>query len=116
MPEREYYFRTGEAAEKTRQQYVQHITNVIKILGESKSQAVSGAQRVFQLETNLAKVSMDVTSRRNPQNRYHLMPVADLEKLTPALQWPELLRASDFPDIAEINVANPDFFKGLNTS
>jgi endothelin-converting enzyme/putative endopeptidase len=43
------------------------------------------------------------------------MPVADLEKLTPSLHWPQLLRASDFPDIAEINVANPDFFKGLNT-
>ena len=115
LPERDYYFRTGEAAEKTRQQYVQHIRNVLKLLGESESEAASNAQRIFQLETSLAKVSMDITSRRDPQKRYHLMPVADLEKLTPALHWPQLLRASDFPDIAEINVANPDFFKGLNT-
>jgi putative endopeptidase len=115
LPEREYYFRTGDAAEKTRKQYVEHIANVLKLLGESESQAASDAQRIFQLETALAKVSMDITSRRNPKNRYHLMPVADLEKLTPALQWPQLLRASDFPDITEINVANPDFFKGLNT-
>jgi putative endopeptidase len=115
LPEREYYFRTGDAAEKTRKQYVEHIANVLKLLGESESQAASDAQRIFQLETALAKVSMDITSRRNPKNRYHLMSVADLEKLTPALQWPQLLRASDFPDITEINVANPDFFKGLNT-
>jgi putative endopeptidase len=115
LPERDYYFRTGEAAEKTRQQYVQHIANVLKLLGESEGEAAGHAQRIFQLETSLAKVSLDITSRRNPQNRYHLMPVVDLEKLTPALQWPELLRASDFPAIAEINVANPNFFKGLNT-
>jgi endothelin-converting enzyme/putative endopeptidase len=58
---------------------------------------------------------MDITSRRNPSNIYHLLPVTDLAKLTPALEWPQLLRAADFPEISEINVANPDFFKGLNT-
>ena len=107
LPERDYYFRTGDAAEKTRQQYVQHIKNALKLLGESEDEAASDALRIFQLETSLAKVSMDITSRREPKNRYHLMPVADLEKLTPVLQWPQLLQASDFPEVAEINVANP---------
>jgi len=114
LPERDYYFRTDEAAEKTRKQYVQHITNVLKLLGESETDAAANAQRIFQLETSLAKVSMDITARRDPKNRYHLLPVSDLEKLAPALDWSELLRASDFPQVAEINVANPDFFKGLN--
>ena len=115
LPERDYYFRTGEAAEKTRKQYVQHIDNVLKLLGESESDAAAGSQRIFQLETSLAKVSMDITSRRDPKNIYHLLPVPDLAKLTPALAWPQLLRAADFPEVSEINVANPDFFKGLNT-
>jgi putative endopeptidase len=114
LPERDYYFRTGEAAEKTRKQYVQHITNVLKLLGESDGEAASDAQKVFQLETSLAKVSMDITSRRNPKNVYHMTDVAELQKLTPALQWHELLLGSDFPDIAQLNVTNPDFFKGLN--
>jgi putative endopeptidase len=115
LPERDYYFRAGEAAEKTRQQYVQHITNTMKLLGESEQDAEKDARSVMQLETALAKVSMDITSRREPQNIYHMMPVADLEKLTPVLDWPRLLSESDFPPITEINVANPDFFKGLNT-
>jgi putative endopeptidase len=114
LPERDYYFRTGEAAEKTRKQYVQHITNVLKLLGESDGEAASDAQKIFQLETSLAKVSLDITSRRNPKNVYHMTDVAELQKLTPALQWHELLLGSDFPDIAQLNVTNPDFFKGLN--
>jgi len=55
LPERDYYFRTGEAAEKTRQQYVQHIRNVLRLLGESESEAASDAQRIFQVETSLAR-------------------------------------------------------------
>src|SRR5579885_3322983 len=31
LPERDYYFRTGEAAEKTRKEYVQHVTNMMKL-------------------------------------------------------------------------------------
>jgi len=114
LPERDYYFRTGEAAEKTRKEYVQHITNVMKLLGESDGKVESDAQAIFQLETSLAKVSMDVTSRRDPKNVYHLMEVENLQKLAPAFHWHELLRASDFPDVGQLNVGNPDFFKGLN--
>ncbi|HET9410071.1 MAG TPA: M13 family metallopeptidase [Candidatus Sulfotelmatobacter sp.] len=114
LPERDYYFRTGEAAEKSRKEYVQHIANTLKLIGESEGDAQSDAQSIFQLETALAKISMDITSRRDPKNIYHLMPVADLQKMTPALNWHELLTAADFPDVSEINVTNPDFFKGLN--
>lgn len=39
----------------------------------------------------LAKISMDITSRREPLNVYHLLPVADLQKLNPTLDWTKLL-------------------------
>ncbi len=76
LPERDYYFRTGDAAEKTRIQYVQHITNILKLMGEPDGKAASDAQKIMQLETALAKVSMDITSQRDPKNIYHLMPVS----------------------------------------
>src|SRR6202035_3100072 len=115
LPERDYYFRTGDAAEKTRKQYAQHITNTLKLLGESDSEAESDTQSIFHLETALAKASMDITSRRDPKNIYHLMEVADLQKMTPILNWTSLLSESRFPSVKQINVTNPDFFKALNT-
>jgi putative endopeptidase len=115
LPERDYYFRTGEAAEKTRKEYVQHITNMMKLMGEPESQAASDAQSIMQLETALAKVSMDVTSQRDPNNIYHMMPVTELEKLTPNLDWPRFLKEAGAPPVTELNVANPDFYKGLHT-
>jgi len=115
LPERDYYFRKGETDEKIRQEYVQHIVNTLKLIGEPETEARTDAQNIFQLETALAKVSMDVTSRRDPKNIYHLMPVSDLQKLTPSLDWSKILSDAQFPPITEINVVNPDFFKGLNT-
>jgi endothelin-converting enzyme/putative endopeptidase len=115
LPERDYYFRTGEVPEKTRKQYVEHITNVMKLMGEPESQASSDAQKIMELETALAKVSMDITSQRDPQKIYHLMPVTELKKLAPAIDWNLFLKESGAPPIREINVTNPDFFKGLNS-
>ena len=115
LPERDFYFRTGDTAEKTRQQYVQHITNMLKLVGESDGDAASDAQKIFQLETALAKISMDITTRRDPKNVYHMMGVSDLQKLTPNFEWTAMLSDAKFPSVTEINVANPEFFKGLST-
>ncbi|HUO25601.1 MAG TPA: M13 family metallopeptidase [Candidatus Aquilonibacter sp.] len=115
LPERDYYFRTGAAAEKTRAEYVQHMTNVLKLLGEPETQASSDAQKIMQLETALAKVSLDVTSRRDPNSVYHMMPLSDLDSLAPAISWNRFLTDTDAPPLKELNVAVPDFFKGLNS-
>jgi putative endopeptidase len=115
LPERDYYFRTGDAAEKTRKEYVQHIANMLKLMGESDSTAASDAQSIMQLETALAKVSMDIVTQRDPNKVYHLMPVSDLEKLTPNIDWPKFLAEGGAPAVTQVNVTNPEFFKGLST-
>jgi endothelin-converting enzyme/putative endopeptidase len=113
LPERDYYFRTGDEAEKTRKEYVEHVAKMLELLGEPVAQSSSDAQKIMTLETALAKVSMDITSRRDPQNIYHLLPAAKLTELTPAIDWPKLFADTGVPGIAELNVVNPDFFKGL---
>jgi putative endopeptidase len=115
LPERDYYLRSGDAAEKTRQQYVQHITNMLKLLGEPDAKAASDAQKIMQFETDLAKVSMDIASRREPKNIYHLMPVSQLKALTPEITWSDFFVRTGTPPVTELNVANPEFFKGLHT-
>jgi putative endopeptidase len=114
LPERDFYFRTGDVAEKTRTQYVQHITNMLKLMGEPEAKASADARDIMQLETALAKVSMDITSQRDPQKIYHLMPVSQLSTLAPGIAWDRFLKATALPQVSELNVTNPDFFKGMN--
>jgi len=115
LPERDYYFRTDPDAEKTREQYVKHLGKVFRLLGEPEDAATADAGKVMKLETALAKVSMDVTSRRDPKNIYHFMPMKDLTAMAPQINWQRLFAVGDAPTIAELNVTNPEFFKGLRS-
>ena len=114
LPERDYYLRTGADADKIRQQYVQHIATMFKLMGEPEDKAASDAKKVMDLETALAKISMDVTSRRDPKNIYHLLPVSQLATLTPEIDWTAFFDRTGIPHITDLNVVNPDFYKGLN--
>ncbi len=114
LPEKDYYLRTGEKDEEIRKQYVQHIGNMLKLLGASEAQASGDAQAIMKLETALAKVSLDVTSQRDPHNIYHMMPDSGLQAFTPTLNWEHFYPGTGAPQFQEINVAEPDFFKGLN--
>ncbi|MGO8934483.1 MAG: M13 family metallopeptidase [Terracidiphilus sp.] len=113
LPERDYYFRTGDAAEKTRKDYVAHVANMLGLMGEPADTATADAQKIMTLETALAKVSLDITSSRDPNNIYHPMTVAKLAEMTPEIDWPQLFADTGEPGISDLNVANPDFFKGL---
>jgi putative endopeptidase len=114
LPERDYYLRTGDADQKIRDQYVQHVTKALTLTGEPEARAASDAQKILQLETQLAKVSLDVTSRRDPRNIYHMMSVTELQKLAPSIQWKTLLADTKAPPITDLNVTYPDFFKGVS--
>jgi putative endopeptidase len=114
LPEKDYYFRTGDKDEEIRKQYVQHITNMLKLLGESEAQSAQDAAAIMKLETALAKVSLDVTSQREPYNVYHMMPAKDLQAMAPVLDWERFYKAMGSPSFTQLNVAEPDFFKGMN--
>ena len=116
LPERDYYFRTGEDAEKTRKEYVQHVANMLRLIGEPADQASADAAKIMTLETALAKASMDVTARRDPNSVYHPMSVAKLTELTPSIDWPRMFTDTGVPGISDLNVANPDFFKGFQAT
>src|SRR6185437_1064369 len=115
LPEKDYYLRTGAADQKLRDQYVQHITDTFKLLGEPDAQAAEDAKKVMDLETTLAKNSLDITSERNPQNVYHMMPVSELQKLAPAFNWDQFFKDAGTPPIQQLNVTYPPFFKALNS-
>ncbi len=102
------------SSEETRKQYVQHLANLLKLLGEPEAKAQSDAKAVMALETAMAKSSMGVVDRRDPANVYHLMTIAALKQNSPRLGWDSFFNTVGAPPLTEINVLSPEFFKGLN--
>src|SRR5205807_9247006 len=100
---------------ETRRQYVQHVGNMLHLIGESEQDASTDAQKIMALETSLAKVSMTVVERRDPEKLYHKLPVTDLVNLVPTFAWNSYLRDTGTPPVQSLNVTSPDFFKGLET-
>jgi endothelin-converting enzyme/putative endopeptidase len=115
LPERDYYTRTDAKSVQTRRQYLQHVTRMLTLLGETPQAAALHARKIMAMETALAKASLTVTARRDPNAVYHKMAVTDLAALDPTFAWNRYLRATDTPPVNSLNVAVPDFFKGLET-
>jgi putative endopeptidase len=113
LPDRDYYF--DEKRQPIRDAYVKHVANMFVLLGDAPERAATEAQTVMALETKLAKASMTRVEQRDPANVYHRMTVADLQKLTPNFDWSAFFRSIGYTQKADVNVAEPEFFKALNT-
>ncbi len=114
LPDRDYYLRDDAKSVKLRQEYVAHVAKMLQLAGESPAQAASDAQTVMRMETDLAKASLDVVSRRDPNQVYHKMSVKDLTALAPAIDWPKYFSGVGAPSFSDLDVSVPQFFKGLN--
>lgn len=113
LPEKGYYLRTDAKSALIRKQYVEHLANVLKLMGEKPAQAASDANAVMAMETAMAKASMGVVARRDPKNVYHVMTVQAFAAEAPTLKLREVLSASGVPPVKTLNVAVPGFFKAL---
>jgi putative endopeptidase len=114
LPDRDYYLNPNDRSQKIRAAYLQHVANMFKLLGDNDSTASQEAQTVMTLETDLAKASMSRVEMRNPESHYHKMDIASFQEITPVFSWSSYLRDVGQPNVSEVNVAQPDFFKALN--
>src|SRR5258706_12480336 len=63
------------------------------------------------MEVFLAKASMTAVERRDVDKTYNKMTVAQLAELAPGFPWRAYFAALGAGDLAEVNVAQPDFAK-----
>lgn len=114
LPDRDYYFKDDDESKQLRQAYVAHIGKMFELLGDKPEQAAVEAKTVMDLETRLAKVSMNAVEQRDPQAVYHKMDVAALDKLAPNISWSSYFASLGLNNPGEINVGQPEFLKEVS--
>ncbi len=114
LPDRDYYLKDDAKSVELRKGYVEHVTNMFKLLGDSPEKTAAEANAVMSIETALAKGSMDRVERREPSKIYHKLTEQDWQALTPSISWPKYLTEVGAPSLTSLNVAVPDFFKALD--
>src|SRR5437764_6564715 len=114
MPDRDYYTKTDDASKKLRDQYIEHVTKMLTLLGEDPKAAGEHAKKILTLETSLAQASRTKVELRDPQKNYNKMKTSALQALTPGFKWDAYFKESNLLDPGELNVGQPDFFKGAD--
>jgi putative endopeptidase len=114
LPDRDYYLSKDARSEKIRQEYVEHVTKMFTLLGDTPEAAAKEAASVMRIETALAEGSMSRVQMRDPANRYHIMTIAEVDKLSPDYDWNEYLGGLGKGSVADMNVMSPHFIETVN--
>jgi putative endopeptidase len=114
LPDRSYYIEKAERETKIRDQYVEHMTKMFVLAGDTPEQAAAEAKSVMAIETALAEGSLSRTDLREPTNRYHIKTVAELEQMAPGFDWSTYFGKIGIGSFESLNVAQPGFIEALN--
>lgn len=114
LPDRDYYLKTDPKSEAIRRDYLTNIETMLVLAGTPAAKAKADANTIYQIEKELATVSLGRAERREPKNLYHRLELDGVLKLAPRFPWQVYLTALGHPELREINVQVPGFVSGLN--
>ena len=115
LPERDYYLRTGAEDDKIRDQYVEHVANIFKLLGEPEAKAKDAQQGDGPGDGAGQGLAGHHLAAR-PRKYLPHDDGNDLERLSPAIDWSDFFCRHGRAAVTELNVTYPPFFKALNSA
>jgi putative endopeptidase len=108
LPDRDYYVKPDQRFVDARAQYIVYVAKIFTLSGSSETEAKAAAQTVMEMETALAKASLDNVTLRDPHATDHLENLDGVQKMTPHFDWRAFLKnAGVKPGV--LNVDEPAF-------
>ncbi len=114
LPDRDYYLKDDQRMRDLRALYQDHVEKMLALAGAPDADAKKQARTVMDIETALARVSIDKVERRDPNKIYHRLERAGLKKTAPHFLWDAYFEEIGAPSVQAINVLTPDFFAGMD--
>ncbi len=114
LPERDYYSPKDEKSKQLLETYEKHVAKMFELLGDAPEKSAAEAKTVVAIETAMAAASMPNVELRDPEKTYHKMALADLDAMTPDFSWTAYLKLQGHPEVKQVNVGQPDFFRALD--
>jgi predicted metalloendopeptidase len=114
LPTNEYYTKQDEKSKELRQKFVEHMTRMFQLVGDSPEQAARAAQTVLAFQTRLAENSRNPVQLRDLSTQYNKMGAAELKALTPAFSWADYFASRGLPRDLSVNVAHPEYFRAVD--
>ena len=113
LPERDYYLQDDSDSKETRTKYKAYVADMLQYLDYSEEEAKNAAETILKFETRLAEPKLDKVERRDARNTYNPMTVAELQKMTPAMNWKAYFDGIGAKELDTIVVSQPKYMKAL---
>jgi putative endopeptidase len=115
LSDRDDYLKSDDRSVRLRQDYVNHVTRSLVLIGETEAKASDDAATVLRLETQLATATISRVAMRDPNGTYHKMTLPEFQKMTPRINWARYLRQHGAGGVAPVNVRTPTYFVALDS-
>jgi putative endopeptidase len=115
LPERDYYLKEDAKSIEIRKHYLSHVTRNFELAGDPPQTAAQKGRVVLEIETELAKASLDVVSRRSPEKLHHPYKTAELISLNPGFDWAKHFESLGLAGLDSLNVTHPPFFRQVES-
>ncbi|MEO5561376.1 MAG: M13 family metallopeptidase [Dokdonella sp.] len=108
LPDRDYYLRSDAKSTELLGKYRKHVARMLTLVGEKDADKAAGW--IIDLETTLARASLDRVALREPLNSYHMVSLKEAEAQTPHFSWTAFYKRLGRADVARFSLAQPKFF------
>lgn len=114
LPDKDYYLAKDADTKEKKQKYQAHVARMLQFLNISEAEAKNQASKVVALETKMSEPRLDRVERRDRRKTYNPMSVAELQKLTPRINWKAILEKAKLQSAENVVVSMPKYMKELN--
>ncbi len=108
LPDRDYYTRSDAKSKALLDTYRKHVARMLALVGDGNADAEAGW--IVDLETTLAKASLDRVALREPLNSYHIVSIKEADAQTPHFAWSAFHQELGRGDVTRFSLAQPTFF------
>jgi putative endopeptidase len=115
LPDRDYYVSEDADSKEKREKYVAHVARMLQLIGDKPEVALANAKKVLAIETAMATPRLDRVERRDRRKTYNPMSVADLQKLTPSVNWDNYIKGVGISKLDSVIVSQPKYMTALET-
>jgi putative endopeptidase len=114
LPNREYYFKKDSTSLAIDKAYKNYIKDILVMSSTADSAAASAeADKIFAMETELAKSHRRLEDLRDPNLNYNKMKSEAFYKLTPSMHLDAFMNIQGSPYLDSIIVGQPDYYRQL---
>ncbi|MGV8993299.1 MAG: M13 family metallopeptidase [Flavobacterium sp.] len=109
LPDRDYYMSDDADSKEKRAKYQEHVAKMLAFVGDNPATAKKNAEKILAIETAMSAPRLDRVERRDRRKSYNPMTVADLQKLTPAINWNTYLKGVGVAKVDTLIVSQPKY-------